>query len=89
MHSVVIPIAISAETWLDYYRGSVLNVSATSLDGRRILFPARVLQGYVTKDGVYGVFRVTFDAGNKFVGIEQLAGPSPARRGGGAGGRSA
>ncbi len=89
MHSVVIPIAISTEQWLDYYRGAVRNVSATSLDGRRILFPARVLQGYVTKDGVYGVFRVKFDAANKFAGIEQLSGPSPVRRGGGSGGRSA
>ena len=80
MHSVVIPIAISAEQWLDYYRGSVRNVSATSMDGRRILFPARVLQAYVTKDGIYGVFRVKFSAGNKFAGIEQLAGPSPVRR---------
>ena len=89
MHSVVIPLAISKDQWLNYYRGAVRSVSATSLDGRRILFPARVLQGYVTKDGVYGVFRVKFDARNKFAGIEQLSGPSPARRDGGGGGRSA
>jgi hypothetical protein len=89
MHSVVIPLAITADQWLDYYRGSVRHVSATALDGRRILFPARVLQPFVTKEGVYGVFRVKFGAGNKFAGIEQLAGPSPQKRPGGSGGRTA
>ncbi|HCH64371.1 MAG TPA: DUF2835 domain-containing protein [Deltaproteobacteria bacterium] len=90
MQSLVIPIAISSEQWLDYYRGSVRNVSAVSLDGRRVLLPARVLQRFVTKDGVYGVFRVMINRQNKFQGIEQLAGPTPQRGGGGStGGRTA
>jgi hypothetical protein len=79
MQTIVIPLAISADHWLSYYRGAVRNVSAVSMDGRRILFPARVLQPFVTKDGIYGVFRVTIDSRNKFQGIEQLAGPSPGR----------
>ena len=81
MQSIVIPLAISAEKWLSYYRGEVRNVSAVSLDGRRVLFPARLLQRFVTKDGIYGVFRVTIDSQNKFQGIERL-GRSSAGHGG-------
>lgn len=76
MQTIVIPLAISAEKWLSYYRGAVRNVSAVSLDGRRVLFPARLLQRFVTKDGIHGVFRVTIDSQNKFQGIEQLGGSS-------------
>ena len=75
MQTVVIPLAISADQWLPYYRGQVKSVRATALDGRRVQFPARVLQKYVTPDGVLGVFRVRFDAHNRFVDIEQLGGP--------------
>lgn len=78
MQSVVIPLAISAEQWLSYYRGQVKTVRAAALDGRRIQFPARVLQKYVTPDGIMGVFRVRFDSANRFVDIEQLGGPAPA-----------
>jgi hypothetical protein len=72
MPSVVLPISLTKEQWLRFYRGEITSVQATSLDGRAIRIPARVFQGFVTPDGVLGVFRVTFDDANRFVRIERL-----------------
>lgn len=75
MQTVVIPLEIPADRWVAYYRGEIRAVVATSMDGRRIQLPARVLQPFVTPEGILGVFRVRFDARHRFVDIERLAGP--------------
>lgn len=75
MQSVLLPISLTAEQWLPFYRGMVKSVHATALDGRRIQLPAQVLQPFVTKDGIVGLFRVRFDQQNRFVDIELLRGP--------------
>jgi hypothetical protein len=77
MQTVIIPLAISAEQWLAYYRGEVKTVRAPALDGRYIQFPAHVIQKYLTPDGIMGVFRVRFDSRNRFVDIEMLGGRRP------------
>lgn len=76
MPSVVLPIHVSAEDWVGYYRGAVRAVRATSLDGRVIELPAGVLQPFVSEHGVRGVFRVFFDQHYRFVRIERLRGPT-------------
>ncbi|MCF7764758.1 MAG: DUF2835 domain-containing protein [Verrucomicrobia bacterium] len=72
MASIVIDLDISAAQYLDWYKGIARNVVAMSRGGLRVQFPANVLQRFVTPDGVQGVFRLTFDEGNKFVSIEKL-----------------
>jgi hypothetical protein len=72
MPSIVLPVSLSKDKWLRFYRGEIHTVQATSLDGRSIRLPANVFQRFVTEDGVLGVFRVTFDDQNRFVRIERL-----------------
>ena len=66
-------IRISAEDYIYYYRGQAKQVIVNADDGRRVQFPASCLQPFVLHDGINGVFRLRFDANNKFVGIEKIA----------------
>lgn len=70
---ITVDLRISADEWLRLYRGEVLNVSAVSRDGRRVQFPARILQSFVSHGGVRGSFRIDFDQNGKFQQITRLA----------------
>lgn len=63
---------ISPERYVSYYQGAVRNVLATSVDGRRVQFPADRLRPFVTHDGVRGEFVLEFDADNRFVGMRRI-----------------
>lgn len=63
---------ISADLYLSYYEGAARAVVVESFDGRSIQFPANVLQQFVTRDGIQGVFEMEFDEKNKFVAIRRI-----------------
>ena len=72
MRDIIVDLAITADEYLALYRGTVTDVVATSRDGRMIRFPARILQRFITHNGVYGSFQIYFDDNNKFQNIEKL-----------------
>lgn len=55
-----------------YYAGSARQVAAVDELGRSVRFPADILRRYVAHDGVYGRFRIDFDAQGRFREIERL-----------------
>lgn len=58
-------LRISAESYLDYYRGSVRHVVVRCPDGATVQFPAALLQPFVTPAGIQGSFVLTCDDANK------------------------
>lgn len=72
-NTVYIPIVIGRDEYLKVYQGSAKNVFARDLDGRSVSFPARILQPFVTHNGVEGLFAIHFSAAGKFVSIERVA----------------
>ncbi len=70
--SIRFRLAISAEEYLAYYRGSAQVVVARSDDGRVVRFPASAIREFVTRDGIFGLFEITFDENNKLIGIQSL-----------------
>jgi hypothetical protein len=58
---------------LSYYLGTARAVVVESFDGRRVRFPAGVLQQFVAHDGIHGVFEMDFDANNKFIAIRRVS----------------
>jgi Protein of unknown function (DUF2835) len=58
-------LRISAESYLDYYRGAARHVVARCSDGVTIQFPASLLQPFVTPVGIQGGFVLTCDDTNK------------------------
>lgn len=65
-------LAISAEEYLAYYQGSAQVVVARSEDNRTIRFPASAIRKFVTHDGVFGTFEISFDENNKLIAIESI-----------------
>ena len=47
-------LRISAEQYLDYYRGSARHVLVRCTTGQRVQFPAGLLQQFVTAEGIHG-----------------------------------
>jgi len=72
VQKVLVPIYLSADEYLKYYKGAVKNVFARDLEGRTVQFPANLLQKFVTQEGVDGVFEITFGPGGKLISIRKL-----------------
>lgn len=72
MTSIDVQLRIAADEYLKLYRGVARTIIAKSTDGRTVRFPAGVLQPFVTHKGVEGLFRIQFDADNRFQSINKL-----------------
>ncbi len=72
MNQITIHLNIPAERYLSYYQGAARTVTAKSIDGQVIQFPANRLQPYITTDGIFGTFVIRFDENNKFSAIEKI-----------------
>ena len=70
--SVRFRLAISAEDYLAYYQGSAQVVVARSEDNKTIRFPASAIRKFVTYDGIFGDFEITFDENNKLIDIQSI-----------------
>ncbi len=71
MQSITVMLSISPEEYLRWYQGTASDVLATSQDGRTVQFPARILQKFVTGDGIQGTFVLRYDEAGRFVAIER------------------
>lgn len=69
---IVVKLQISAEEYLKVYRGTGKVVITRDLEGRRVRFPVNILQKFVTRDGIYGVFAIAFDSEGRFQSITKL-----------------
>jgi hypothetical protein len=65
-------LRLSYDQYLQVYQGSAKNVSVLSDDGRRIAFPARNIQSFLTKEGITGYFEMELTADNKFVSVKKI-----------------
>lgn len=70
---IVLDLFIPADEWLRIYRDGVRVVSAKARDGRRVQFPANILQPYVSHAGVTGSFVIRFDTAGRFLDIARIA----------------
>jgi len=72
MHSVDVRLSISADEVLRWYRRQAHMVQCQATDGRNVQFPAQVIQPFVQRNGVSGLFRIYFQDSGKFDRIERL-----------------
>lgn len=73
MPALVVNLVITPEEYQRMYAGIAKHVSARSVDGRRVQFPANILRPFVTRDGIRGRFVIRFSDDNRFEAIEKLA----------------
>ncbi len=72
MPTIDVVIHLTQEECLAHYEGWAKNVHTRSLDGRRVIFPATALRRIVGRDGVNGVYRLTYSNSGKFESIVAL-----------------
>lgn len=72
MNQITVDIAVSAQDYQSYYSGQIKQVVAYTVDGRRVRFPANILQHVVSHEGVYGRFQIDFDNEGKFLSIVRV-----------------
>lgn len=65
MHRFDFNLNLSAQEYLQYYRGSVNKVVARCADGSTVQFPAGLLTPFVTSAGIRGSFVLTCEEGGK------------------------
>ena len=65
-------LAISAEQYQSYYKGSAKFVRVQTEDGRTLKFPASELQKFVAHEGIQGRFEISFDDRHKLIGLKRL-----------------
>ena len=65
-------IELTAAQCRAHYAGAVDHVHTRSLDGRRVLLPARALRRVVTCDGVHGIYRLTYGADGRFESLRRI-----------------
>ncbi len=70
--SLIISLAISADDFVRLYQGSATDVIAKASTGETVRFPANILRPHVTREGVHGRFRLSFDEAGKFRSIERV-----------------
>ncbi len=61
------------EQYLRVYQSAAINISVIADDGRRIAFPARNVQSFLTKDGINGYFEMQLTSDNQFISIKKLS----------------
>ncbi len=64
---------LTYDQYLKVYQGAAKNVSVVAEDGRRIAFPARNIQSFLTKDGIQGYFQMELSAENKFISLKKIS----------------
>lgn len=65
---------ISAQEYLQYYRGNINKVVARCVDGKTVQFPAGLLTPFVSSTGIRGRFLMTCDDQGKAAELTRLSG---------------
>lgn len=73
MQKLTVDLALPAERYLAWYRGQAGRVLMHARDGRSISLPAHHLRPFLSHEGVYGSFELTFTDEGKLVSLERLA----------------
>jgi len=72
MQQFVVDLYISPDEYQKLYAGVAQAVTARSIDGRRLRFPANALRQFVTAQGVKGRFELVVSEENKLVECRRL-----------------
>jgi Protein of unknown function (DUF2835) len=65
-------LRITADQYLDYYRGTIRHVLVRCSTGQNVQFPASLLQQFVTTEGIHGHFVLTCDEHHRNPRLERL-----------------
>lgn len=74
MQTIDVVINLNYDECLAHYEGRIVNVRTRSVDGRWVVFPAEAIRRVVSRDGVHGIYRLSFSEQGRFISIDPLIG---------------
>jgi hypothetical protein len=63
---------ISADQYVNVYKGRARNISVVAEDGRRVEFVALKVKPFLTRDGIQGWFELQVTDQHRFVALRKL-----------------
>ncbi len=63
---------ITPDQYLAYYNGAAKNIVVKTEDGLSLKFPANAMQKFITREGIHGRFKISFDQHNKLIGVSRI-----------------
>ena len=72
MQQLIVDLALPADRFVAWYKGQADRVLIRSRDGRSISLPAHHLRPFLTHEGVYGSFVLTFTDEGRLLSLERL-----------------
>jgi hypothetical protein len=75
MPRFTLDLRLTPDEFLPYYRGEVQTVRARSVEGLVVEFPARLLQRFLTPEGICGRFVLTCDDAFRHARLERVGPP--------------
>ena len=71
INEIEFELNITAEDYLNYYRGQIKWVLVTSVCGKRLKFPANLLAPHVTRNGIAGRFILRYLSTGKAIELRK------------------
>ena len=65
-------LKLTPEEYVEYYQRKKTYVRVRTYQGYSIQFKAEHLRQFITRNGIDGVFEITFDSSNRFQSLHQL-----------------
>lgn len=72
MTELTFVLHITPDQYLAYYNGAAKTIAVKTEDGLSLKFPANALQKFITREGIHGRFKISFDQNNKLTGVSRL-----------------
>ena len=72
MTELTFVLHITPDQYLAYYNGAAKTIAVKTEDGLSLKFPANAVQKFITREGIHGRFKISFDQNNKLMGVSRL-----------------
>jgi hypothetical protein len=73
LHKSVISVNLNKEQVLQYYKGVSTRVQCYDKNGQRMDLPIDIFLKYVTHEGIFGTFEITYDERGKFKCLQRIS----------------
>lgn len=72
MNKAVFSISLSSQQVMQYYQGKKNRVQVRTRDGQTMSLPYDILLNFVTREGIYGTFEISYGADGKLGDLRKI-----------------
>lgn len=73
MHRAVFSVSLNSEQVLQFYKGLKHRIQVRTQAGQSMSIPYDLLVNYVSREGIYGTFEITYDNDGKLGQLTRLS----------------